>query len=322
MKKYFNNQDGGVIVLFTIMLVCLIGLAGLVVDVGYAYAEKAKMQNVIDAAVLAGVKELPGRPDDAVDKGKECAEKNGIGADITRLSIATQESNRVLAGEYTKEVPTFFAKVFNSENLNNFNITVKAKARIFAVNGYTGVVPLGIEMPSGGFVYGQQYILKEGGGGGTYGNFGALDFSGRGGGAREFRDVFANGYDQELKVGDIVDTKPGNMHGPTTQAVDQRIADSNKNETFATVQAGSKRIIVLPVVENMPGTGNGKGNGAGADKGGTNKVKITGFVAMFLEPLDGHNGQADVVGKFIKIVLGGEQGGNLDYGVYTSALIE
>lgn len=60
---YHKRQRGSMLVLIALAIVVLIGMTGLVVDLGYMYSVKAQLQNAADAAALAGAAKLsPGRP--------------------------------------------------------------------------------------------------------------------------------------------------------------------------------------------------------------------------------------------------------------------
>lgn len=54
------GQRGGVLILFALCLVVLIGFAGLVIDLGATYVGKTELQNAADASALAGAKKLDG----------------------------------------------------------------------------------------------------------------------------------------------------------------------------------------------------------------------------------------------------------------------
>ena len=53
-----KSQRGAVIVLFALLLPVLFGFMGLGIDVGLAYVEKGKVQDIADAAALAGAAKL------------------------------------------------------------------------------------------------------------------------------------------------------------------------------------------------------------------------------------------------------------------------
>jgi hypothetical protein len=53
-----NNQSGATAVLVAVVITVLIGIAAMAVDVGYVMATKNELQNVADAAALAGARQL------------------------------------------------------------------------------------------------------------------------------------------------------------------------------------------------------------------------------------------------------------------------
>jgi len=54
-----DDERGAVMVIFALLLVVMLGMAALVVDVGYATQKKRQLQNAVDAAALAGAQDLP-----------------------------------------------------------------------------------------------------------------------------------------------------------------------------------------------------------------------------------------------------------------------
>ena len=53
-----REQRGSVIIIFAVCLFLLVGLAALAVDIGYVYTTRSELQNVADAAALAGARYL------------------------------------------------------------------------------------------------------------------------------------------------------------------------------------------------------------------------------------------------------------------------
>lgn len=53
-----SKQQGAVLILFMAGALVLIGMAGLVLDMGHAYLNKTRLQNALDAAALSGAKTL------------------------------------------------------------------------------------------------------------------------------------------------------------------------------------------------------------------------------------------------------------------------
>ena len=51
-RKYW--QSGSILIMTALMIPVICALSGFVVDVGYAYMAKSKLQNAADASALAG----------------------------------------------------------------------------------------------------------------------------------------------------------------------------------------------------------------------------------------------------------------------------
>lgn len=96
-----------------------------------------------------------------------------------------------------------------------------------------------------------QYILKEGGGDGTNGNYGGLELCGSG--ASTYLSNIINAYDGPLSVGDYVSTEPGNMSGPTSQGINTLIRECNHVPkcTYDNYEPDCPRIITVVVVDSL-----------------------------------------------------------------------
>jgi hypothetical protein len=300
MLKLLREERGSAIVIMAFAITMMMGFGALTVDLGNLYLNKTRLANMADAAALAGVQDLPDDPQGAVSNSYAYAGKNGLSSDIVEVTLSS--NNTVVTVNATRHVPLYFAQIFD---LTISDVSAQASAAIRAISGTTGVVPFGIVQQQ--FIYGQTYTLKAGAGGGYSGNYGALALGGNG--ANEYRDNIENGYNGQLRMGDWVSTEPGNMSGPTSQGVNYRIA-LDPNATFATVQQGSPRILVVPIIDSLA-------------VHGRSDVLIVGFGAFFLEGVGGQGNNNYVSGKFMQIVIPGEMSsGAGDYGVYGSTLIE
>ena len=298
--KYLNNQQGMVMVLVALMLTAIIGAVALVVDVGVAMAERIELSNSLDAAALAGGQELPGRPALAASVVREYLEANGV--DPLTVDISITNNNTKLALKGTKVVMTRFARVLGVNET-----TVGAQAAIMvgpAVSVKGGLRPLAIvDQP---LIYGQEVTLKEGGGDGTSGNYGAVSFGGSYG-ACIFRAYLENGYPGVIKIGDIIETEPGNMASSISTV--KGIINYDSTATFDNYERDSARVWTIPVVDNW-------------DVSGRDTVKVVGFAQFFLENIQKKAGQAEITGKFIRFTTNGEIGSSqTDYGVYGIKMI-
>jgi hypothetical protein len=212
----------------------------------------------------------------------------------------------------TNDVQLYFARALGMETAR---VGAKAGSKVGALRSLNGAVPLGIQKQN--FVYGAQYYLKTSPGtlGSYQGNFGGLALGGNG--ASTYRDNLQNGYDEELHIGDIIDTQPGNMSGPTTQGLRGRI-DGDPDTDFTTVSPDSDRVVKAPVIEYIGGNG------------GRTEVRVVGFAAFFLEGVGGSGRDNYVIGRFLRMVAASDTGGidisggdsGYDYGLYTYKLVE
>lgn len=107
IRKLRHNERGAVIVLVTILMVALMGFTAMVVDVGVMFQNRKYLQNVADAAALAGAAELPNTTA-ARAKAKEYAAKNGY--TLTDAEISFSDSNTKIMIKPQKDVDYIFGK--------------------------------------------------------------------------------------------------------------------------------------------------------------------------------------------------------------------
>lgn len=298
MFKLLREQKGSVAVLTALTVTALLGFAALAVDIGNLYLNKTQLANMADAAALAGARDLPVGEEQAITAANSYAQKNGKTGDTTDTAINID--NTVITVTVEREVPLVFAKAFS---LMSSKVSATAKASNMVVTGVLGAVPFSVEKQN--FIYNTPYILKEGGGDGSDGNYGGLGLGGTG--ANVYNYNIRYGYDEKLVVGQWVDTEPGTMSGPTSDGVRYRIS-LDPYATFENVKPDSPRIIIVPIIDNL-------------DVNGRQPVQIVGFGAFFLEGVGGSGNQNYVTGRFIRMYIVGDQGTGTDYGVRNVRLI-
>jgi len=322
-----QQERGSVVVLVALALTALLGFCALVTDVGLIYAEKAHLQNSVDAAALAGVQELPNDLSLAEQKASDYASRNGVPA----VTVSFEANNYKIVVQATQQVPTYFARIWG---ITEEQISVSARAMLVPPTGLSGAVPLSIQEQD--FVYGQKYVLKSGGRSedsdlylnddknnavgksgevsGASGWYGALELTDTG--ANTYESDLANGYQGTLSVGQILDVKHGNMSGPTTDGINTRF---DKN---------APQIVYIPIVKIITESGNS-----------IQEVQIVGFAAFFLEGVAGSGNDSVVTGWFIRsLASNGNTSANLsdllnteqdmengvasnDFGLYTPKLV-
>lgn len=302
LRKLKNEEHGQALVFFVGIFAILLAVMAFVVDVGSVYVEKAKLQNAVDAAALAGAYDLTGMDDVIAEtlaraSADDYFDSNGYEEVIP---IIDPEANSVKVSAI-KNVSYTFAQIIG---LSSANVKASATASISPADGVTGVIPVGVVQQK--FNIGQEYTLKEGGGDGSNGNFGGLDFGTltsftssifKGGGANLFQNLITDGYDQPIYVGEKVSTQPGAMSG----------------KSFT-----EGKLAFIPIVDSM-------------DVNGSTEVTIVGFAAFKIESyyeekveIDGNTVKKGViVGTFEYDVAASSVGGTYtDYGLRNVRLTE
>jgi Putative Flp pilus-assembly TadE/G-like len=122
------NERGAVLPLMALVLVVLMGAAGLAVDLGWLYWQSLEIQHGADAAALAGVIYEPAHRDEAHDQGVAAAIENGFVQDPLNGNAieiidfgddpsAVQHSSQLRA-IVSRRVPTIFMKVLGIETVD------------------------------------------------------------------------------------------------------------------------------------------------------------------------------------------------------------
>jgi Flp pilus assembly protein TadG len=118
-----RRQEGQVTVLAAIFMVALVGMAGLVLDVGSWFRQQRVTQATVDSAALAGAQSLPGNSGAANATATQFAGKNGgvAGLSITVGSKWTPD-DMITVGQATPSTG-FFSNLFGIST-----VTVRATA--------------------------------------------------------------------------------------------------------------------------------------------------------------------------------------------------
>jgi len=156
------------------------------------------------------------------------------------------------------------------------------------------------------FIYGKEYELKVVAGPES-GNFAALDFryvthpdgtqEGLNTAAADYYDNILY-YPGEIHIGDIIDTKTGNLSGPTTiQRINERIGGcSHDLESWELADRPScGRVVIVPIVEKIERL-NGK-----------SEVVVESIASFFINEYEKiPSDKVNITGQFIEYFLSGE----------------
>jgi len=151
MTRELRNQRGGTLVLYTVAMVAMIGMAALAIDLGMLRKARAEAQRAADAAALAGASAFTLDLEEAVevDSARTRALRvadtnymNGVKFDISEITVVViPESVKVRVTARRAEVPTWFARIFG---INSFPVGAKAAAVADYASGVNCSKPLAI----------------------------------------------------------------------------------------------------------------------------------------------------------------------------------
>lgn len=307
IKEYFKyavkKENGVAIVLFALLVVVIMGCTALVTDIGAAYVKKYQLSNALDAAALAAAQDTIKNADIARQTAVSYIEKNGFKEENVQITVSPEARTVEITGK--SRVDFFFAKALG---FTYVDVNAASKAAAQPLTSATGVRPIGVaDFP---FVYGSSYVLKNGAGGGYNGNFGALSLGGKG--ANVYRNNLKYGYSQKLKIGDWIETEPGNMKGPTIDGIQYIINQCNHTPKCSISQydPDCPMVITLPILNTLLVNGRGE-------------VQVVGFAKFLLQEVVDVGGHTQITGWFIKHTdVGDNDASGLDKGLYSVRLVK
>ncbi|HAP32165.1 MAG TPA: hypothetical protein DCQ14_03820 [Firmicutes bacterium] len=304
---FARNKRGSVLPLVSISMAALLGFSAIVMDYGAAALLRRRLVTAADAAALAGAQELiRNNPSPALARSKAAiyAELNGVAAAEITASISPDLKEITVHVE--DDLAFNFARIFGLEGMN---LNARARAVVGPVATLSGIVPFSIveqELRIGA-VYTLKYSdWKEAGLG--PGSYGALALGGSG--ANRYRKNIKDGFNSPIRIGDILNTKQGNMSGPTRQGILHRIGEAgNCGCTPENIQPGCPLLIYIPIVRDLPGK----------------KVEVVNFAAFYIDRRNppGSGNDSIVSGTFVRSMVDGPVAEQLTgYGVYAVNLVE
>lgn len=302
-----NEEKGSVVVLVAVALVVILAVTALVVDVGTLTLEKERLSNACDAAALAAARELPSMTA-AEQKALEYLEFNHVSP--TEATVSINPSGTQITVAASRTINYVFAPVLG---LYSGTVNAQAVATFGVVDGITGIVPFGI--PDQTLFFGQECQLKAGSHD-DYGpgNYGALALALTG--AQSYCNYLKYGYNGMIKVGDWLQTEPGNMSGPTADGVHYRL-----HHCFHTPRCTPDHyhpdcpmIMIVPVY-------------APASLYGRDEVQVLGFASFLLKGVQGTGEDSIVTGYFLKLIPPDGLAFTInpsqtDYGLHAARLLE
>jgi hypothetical protein len=306
-----RDERGQAIVLMTLSLVVIMGMATLVLDVGSWYHTKRRLQGTADAAALAGAQLLPNDSSGAQSQALAYANKNGgdvAGANITVTS--TVLTNDTISVRARKTDPGIFSSIFG---VASADIDARAKARVGPPTKARWVAPMvvdcehplihncdGNSTPDFGVNTTMDYDPM-----GAPGAYGMLNLEGGNGtpGSSDEAGWILHGFDKYLGLGDYK-SDPG--------------AKFSSNNIQDALEARKGTVLLFPVFRVLSGTGQ-------------NAIyEIIGWIGFNLTTFEVHGNNATLHGYFTEFIAqgilastgGGGSGPSSSFGVKSIQLIE
>ena len=305
--------------------------AAVAVDLGGYSADRRDLQNKADAIALAASQELP-NADAAHSVALQWAGKNGIDVSDLTITIVPQS----LPGQANPEVQIavkddhsfVFARLIG---VSSASVGASAAAIKTSPSGGSGVIPLAVtEAAIAGVTVPEPITLKYDANNIENGNTGPIVVDGVGSGSCPHSNLYcagvtfgsesvicAEGTDGTYCDGpSTTDTQPGNITGPTSDAISYRINNTSVecdefgevfeddpttsepdvyrivNECNPFLEGGysSLRVLIVPVIDELCN--------------GSCEVTITRFVLAFLEGFGsgGCSGNdCEIVARFVRV---------------------
>lgn len=305
MRRSVRGERGQSMGMTVIALASLIGMGAFVLDVGAWFRADRQLQQVVDAAALAGVQALPSNPSQASSLASTYATKNG-GASPKVTITSTTDTNDTITVSASESVPGFLSRVLG---VGSVTAGASAQARAIRPGQARYVAPIVVNQKNkwlqctpppctNDVTLDYQDPYKNGGGANGAGNFGFIDLgSSTGNGTSDLREQIAKGWDQYMPIGRY-SARTGDSFSAVGSALDQVIGKE----------------ILLPVYSTL------------VKNGTIAEYTIVGWVGFVVTSYDFQGSANKINGRFTQVVWEGLEAGSgspgNDYGVRFVQLTE
>jgi Flp pilus assembly protein TadG len=287
-------RRGGTQVMVALMAPVLVGFTALTVDIGRLYVRKQALSNGVDAAALAGGRELPNKVA-AESEAKRVAAANHIdtnrvttrfeerpagsssGSATIRAASASEPKYNYMNVNAVEDVPMTFARIFG---IKQWPVQANAAVAVTGGDGQTvntipsGSTPFGIDKQTISASGNLSVIIHAC----AFQQFWVLPFGNQ---PDAVQNMITNGDPNTVSVGDLIDVaspKNPNYWYSVINGVNERIQRAQANPTYAAqdasdATASNPRVIIVSLV--APADGN-------ANHTDTTQAKVVGFAAVYL----------------------------------------
>jgi hypothetical protein len=303
----FRSERGQAMVLTTLFIVALLGMAALVLDLGTWFRSQRDLQAVADAAALAGAQELPDSTALATARASEYTSKNGgPSAGVSFSSTVAGFGADTIHVELERPAPGFFAKVFG---VNSVDIRAKAAAKAGYPSAARWVAPIVVNEQHPMLLcnprpcFGSRTTIElehlhGPGSGNAAGSFALISLDNNQVDEGALAEWLLNGYDGLMDLGDY------------------RSVPSAKFNSGQFRSALSRRMnteLLFPIYRTINGSGS------------TAEYEIIGWIGFVVEDVTGGGSNATLHGYFTRVIWEGlpaTTAPGVDYGVRSIELIE
>jgi putative Flp pilus-assembly TadE/G-like protein len=307
MIALLRRESGQTMVMAAIFMVVLLGMAGMVLDVGSWFRQQRVSQATVDSAALAGAQKLPTDPTAARALASSFAAKNGGVAGATFTVSSKWTPNDMITVTQSGSGAGFFSRLFG---VSTVTVHAHASAITEIPTEVTGVAPIAVDikhpMLSGPgcpcFNVPTQIPLGKKG---VPGAFGLIDLNQEdngNAGSSTLADWVTSGYDSYLPLGSY-DSDPGAKF------------DSSQIQGALVSRYGTD--LLFPVYDAI----NGQGSNA--------LYHIIGWVSFHITLTQAHGNEGTLTGYFDRVIWDGIVSSTgpsnpaiPDLGVYSVALID
>jgi hypothetical protein len=306
--RSFRNEQGQTLVLTTLFVLALVGMAALVIDLGTWFRAQRDLQAVADSAALAGAQELPDDTSLARSRAIEYMTKNADGSTplISFSSSTPGFGPNTIRVELTRNAPGFFAKAFGVDSVN---VHGKASARATYPSAARWVAPIVVNekhpmllcKPQPCFNTTTQIELDhlhKPGSGDAAGSFGLISLNNDDINEDTLADWLEHGYDGFMYLGDY-------RSAPS--------AKFNSGQFQSALEKRKGTEMLFPIYRVILGSGS------------TAEYEVIGWVGFVVQKVIGGGSSQKLEGYFTRVVWEGLPGTSApptDFGVRSIELIE
>jgi Flp pilus assembly protein TadG len=287
-------RRGGTQVMTALMAPVLVGFTALTVDVGRLYVRKQALSNGVDAAALAGGRELPNKSAAEAEAKRVAAanhidtsrvttrfEERGSGGSAGQASIraasVSEPKYNYMKVSAVEDVPMTFARIFG---INQWPVQANAAVAVTGGGGQTvntipsGSTPFGIDKETITASGNVSVIIHAC----SFQQFWVLPFGNQ---PDAVQNMITNGNPNTVSVGDLIDVaspKNPNYWYAVINGVNERIQRAESSPIYSAqdasnATASNPRVVIVALVD--PANGN-------ANHTDTTQAKVVGFAAMYL----------------------------------------